>query len=231
MFGSMLMMHLGELAGTTRLLLVRVAVVLDLALDGLAVGDLRLADVGLDVELALHAVDQDVEVQLAHAGDDRLTGLFVGVDLERRVFLGEPLDRGAELLLVALGLRLDRDLDHGAGNVIDSRTICFLRIGQGLTRRGVLEAHHGDDLTGADRRDLCTLVGVHLVDLADPLLAALGHVDDRAAGLEATRVDAQVGQLAEVRVGRDLEGQGRRTARSPWAHGCRSWSRRGGRGP
>src|SRR5690606_5793286 len=33
--------------------------------DRLAIGDLRLADVGLDLELALHAVDDDLEVQLA----------------------------------------------------------------------------------------------------------------------------------------------------------------------
>ena len=35
--------------------------------DRLAVGDLRLADVGGDRELAHHAVDEHVEVQLAHA--------------------------------------------------------------------------------------------------------------------------------------------------------------------
>jgi hypothetical protein len=35
--------------------------------DGLAVGHLRLADVGLDAKLALHAVNQNFEVQLTHA--------------------------------------------------------------------------------------------------------------------------------------------------------------------
>src|SRR6185312_12206439 len=47
------------------------------AANRLAIGHLRLADVGLDLELALHAVDDDLEVQLAHAGDDRLTRLLV----------------------------------------------------------------------------------------------------------------------------------------------------------
>ena len=42
------------------------------------VGDLRLADARLDAELALQAVDDDLEVQLAHAGDDDLAGLLVG---------------------------------------------------------------------------------------------------------------------------------------------------------
>ena len=45
--------------------------------DRLAVGDLRPADVGVDVELALEAVDDDLEMQLAHPGDQRLAGLLV----------------------------------------------------------------------------------------------------------------------------------------------------------
>ena len=95
----------------------------------------------------------------------------------------------------------------GAGNVIDSRTTWLLRVGQGVTGLGVLEAHDGHDLAGADRRDLLTLVGVHLVDLADPLLAAVDRVDHGRAGLELAGVDADVDQLAEVRVGGDLVGQ------------------------
>ena len=65
------------------------AFLFDLAADRLAVGDLRLADVRLDLELALHAIDDDVEVQLAHAGNDGLAGFLVGADAERRVFLRE----------------------------------------------------------------------------------------------------------------------------------------------
>ena len=45
---------------------------LDRAADRLAIGDLWLADVGLDLELTLHAVDDDFEVQLTHTGDDGL---------------------------------------------------------------------------------------------------------------------------------------------------------------
>ncbi|MNJ79558.1 hypothetical protein D3C77_776210 [compost metagenome] len=45
--------------------------VADLA-NGFAVGHLRLADRGLDVELALHAVDQDLQMQLPHARNDGL---------------------------------------------------------------------------------------------------------------------------------------------------------------
>ena len=85
--------------------------------DRLAVGDLGLADVGVDLELPQHAVDDHLEVQLAHAGDDRLTGLLVGVLLEGGVFLGELLEGVAQLVLVGLGLRLDGHVDHGLGEL------------------------------------------------------------------------------------------------------------------
>src|SRR5690606_5412459 len=65
-------LDLRELARPTSLLLVGVVVLVHRATDRLAVGDLRLAYVGLDLELTPHAVDEDVEVQLTHAGDDRL---------------------------------------------------------------------------------------------------------------------------------------------------------------
>src|SRR6185437_3424314 len=42
--------------------------------DRLLVGDLRLALVGVDAELAEKAVDDDLQVELAHALDDRLAG-------------------------------------------------------------------------------------------------------------------------------------------------------------
>ena len=81
----------------------------DLLANGLAIRHLRLADVGLDFVLAHHAVDDDFEVQLAHAGDDGLSGVGIGVNLEGGIFLGQLGERHAHLFLVGLGLGLDRD--------------------------------------------------------------------------------------------------------------------------
>ncbi len=89
----------------------------DVLADRLAVRDLGLADVRADVELAHHAVDDDLEVELAHPGDDRLVRLLVRVDAERRVFLHELRERHAHLFLVGLRLRLDRERDDGLGEL------------------------------------------------------------------------------------------------------------------
>ena len=100
--GDRLEAHLDvtELALTARLA-DELAFRLGLARDGLAIRDLRLADVRTDVELADHAVDDDLEVQLAHPADDGLVRFRVRVDLEGRVFLHELRERDAHLFLVA----------------------------------------------------------------------------------------------------------------------------------
>ena len=59
--------HVAVLAPAAGLADVALLDLLDRVGDGLAVGDLRLADVRGDRELAHHPVDEHVEVQLAHA--------------------------------------------------------------------------------------------------------------------------------------------------------------------
>ncbi len=58
---------------------------------GFAVGDLRTTNVRLYAKLTLHAVNDDFQMQLAHPGDNRLAGLFVRVQAERRIFRRQTL--------------------------------------------------------------------------------------------------------------------------------------------
>ena len=78
----------------------------------LAVRDLRSSDVGADVEFPDQPVHENLEVQLSHAGDDRLTRFVVGVDAERRIFLRQSLQRDGQFLGVGLRLGLDGHVDH-----------------------------------------------------------------------------------------------------------------------
>ena len=87
---------------------------LRLLADGLAIGHLRLAHVGLHVELAHHAVDDDLQVELAHAADDGLRRCPDRCDPEGRIFLRQLAQRDAHLFLVALGLGLDRNRESPA---------------------------------------------------------------------------------------------------------------------
>ena len=97
----------------------------------------------------------------------------------------------------------------GSGKVIDSSTIGALLGGERVAGRRRLEADAGGDLARADLLALLAVVRVHLEDAADALGLAGGRVEDAVAGLELAGVDAEVGQLADVRVGHDLEGERR----------------------
>ncbi len=76
-----------KLTRTTRLLDVSVFHRLDSLCDGLAIRHLRLADCRIDVELTLHTVDKNFQVQLTHSGNDRLCGFLIGAHAERGVFV------------------------------------------------------------------------------------------------------------------------------------------------
>ena len=180
-----------------------------LAANGLAIGDLRTSDGGLDLELALQAIDDHLEVQLAHAGDHGLAGLLVGAHLEGRVLLAEALEGDRKLLLVDLGLRLDREVHD---RVVEGHRLEHhrsVRRGQRVARGGLLETDARGDVARVDLVDLLARVRVHHQDAADALGAAGHGVEHAPARGELARVDAEVGELADVRVGHDLEGERR----------------------
>ena len=80
-------------------------------------------------------------------------------------------------------------------------------VAQGVARGRVLEADQGDDVAGVSHVSGLAMVGVHLDDAADPLLAVLGGVEYGVALADHARIDAGEDELAQVHVGHDLEGQ------------------------
>src|SRR4249919_679060 len=205
---TFLRLHLDDdvaVLATTTGLAHELAFLLDLGADRLAVRNLRLADVGFDVELALHAVNEDFQVQLAHAGDDRLAGLFVGTHAERGIFLRQAAQGDTHLFLVDLGLRLHRHRDDGLREDHALERDDVVLRAQRVAGGDVLEADGRRDVAAQHFLDLFALVGVHLQDAADALLLRLDRVVDLVAGVERARVDAEEGERAHEGVGHDLE--------------------------
>src|SRR5690606_7749575 len=67
--------------------------------EGFTISHLRSTNIGFHFEFALHAINQNVEVKLAHALDDRLTGFVVGGYLERGIFRSQTVQSNAHLFL------------------------------------------------------------------------------------------------------------------------------------
>ena len=75
--------------------------------NGLPIGDLGLADIGLYLELAEESVNDDGQMEFPHAGHDHLTGLPVNPGLEGGIFFSQLGQSHFHLLLTGLGLGLD----------------------------------------------------------------------------------------------------------------------------
>jgi len=89
-------------------------------------------------------------------------------------------------------------------------------VAQRVAGGDVLQADERVDVAGRRLVDRVLLVGVHLEQLADALLLALGGVEHLGTGRDATGVHPDVGELAEERVSRDLERQGRERLGGGW---------------
>ncbi len=180
---------------------------LDLLPDRFLVRHLRLADVGFDLKFPLHPVDDDFEVQLAHAADDVLPGLLVRVDAERGIFLGELGERFRHFLLIGLGLRFDGDMDNGIREshlLQDNRVIL---IAQRVAGASPLQAHCGDDIAGKRFVNIFARVRMHAQHAADPLLFVRDRIVHVRTGLQGSGIDTEVRELPDIRVRHDLERQ------------------------
>ena len=176
--------------------------------DGLAIGHLRCADVGAYLELSLQAIDDDLQVQLAHAGDHGLAGLVVYRHAERRVLGGEALERLRHALLIGLGLGLDGDLHDGIGKGHALQHHRPGRVAQGLARACALQADDGDDVAGARLLHVLAVVGVHSQHAADALAPVPPGIENRLARGEDARIDAHERERADEGIAHHLERQG-----------------------
>ena len=194
------------LAVTAGLLCILVLLI-DFLGECLLVGNLRSTDISLNVELTHQSVDDNLQMKLAHAGDDRLARLRIRVLLECRVLFSQLCKCNAELLLASLCLRLDRELDDRLRELHGLEDNRMLLVAERIACRRELEADCCSDITGVNLVKLHSLVCVHLKDTRDTLLLALCGVEDIRAGVQRTRVNSEVSELSDERICHDLECQ------------------------
>ena len=153
---------------------------------GLFVRNLRCAHVGLYVELTQQTVYDDIQMQLAHTGDDGLASLLVRADAEGRIFLCQLDQSVAHLVLAGLGLGLDCDVDNRLRELHGLQDNGILLITDRIAGTGDLEANRGSDIAGVNLVQLISLVGVHLKDTSNTLLLALCCIQYIGTGVQAS---------------------------------------------
>ena len=146
-------------------------------------------------------------MQLAHAADNGLAGLFVQFNGEGWVLSSKLLNSGTQLLLVSLGLRLDGNLDNRIREVHGLQDDWVRTVGQGVTGGGVLQADDCVDVASYRLFNRVFLVGVHLEQLTNAFLLALGGVLYFITRNDLARVNTDEDQLTKEWVCSKLEGQ------------------------
>ena len=146
-------------------------------------------------------------MELAHAADNGLAGLLIQLDGEGWVLSCELLDSGTQLLLVSLGLRLDGNLDNRIREVHGLEDDLVILVTQGVTGGGLFQTDNSINVTGVCLLNRVFLVGVHLEELTDALLLALGGVHNLGTRGDLAGVDAGEGELAKEWVSSNLECQ------------------------
>jgi hypothetical protein len=118
-------------------------------LDRFEVGDLRLPEDRLDAELLPHLAIATSDVNLAVAADQKLVRARVAGDPKDRILFHQPGQGGRDLVLVTLGLRLDRERDRRLGEGDREVLHRMRRIGEGLGRPGFLQLRDAAEIAGA----------------------------------------------------------------------------------
>src|SRR5208282_4236064 len=178
--------------------------------DGFAVSHLRLANIRFDLVLAHHAIDDDFEMQLAHAADNGLSAVRVSVNFEGRIFLGKTAERHAHLFLISLGLGLDRNRNYG-----NRKRDGFEGDGMGfitnrVARADIFQTDCGADIARQNLADIFAFVGVHLEQASNALGSSPSRAKHGVARLNLAGINTNESQLAHERISHDLESQRRK---------------------
>ena len=148
-------------------------------------------------------------MQLAHAAQDGLAGLAVGLQMQRGIGAHHLAERGAELLLLGLGLRLHRHADDGIRESACARAPPDWPQSHSVSPVSVSASDTSAMMSPARASSIgIGFLGEHLDHAADLLALAARRILHRGALGQHARIHADEGQRA-VDVVDDLEGQRR----------------------
>ena len=221
-------MHLAELTGAARLLLVAVVGLSHLG-DGLAVGNLRCDIFVGELVLLLDARAENVQVVFALSLNDRLLQLLGVFHQNRRVLELGVVEHLAQLLLVGLILAFEGGAVARLGEYDRFDRHRSRRSRQRVVRARALQLHRAADVAGHELRDLHAVLACHGEQLRKFFLIARAGIHQFGTLGDLAADHTEIGDLADVLldlalederhggrrlVGRDLLALGREERRS-----------------
>ena len=170
----------------------------------------RLTHIPLNLELALHPVNQYLQVKLAHAGHDSLPGFVVIVNLECGIFVRQLHQRIRQLILVGARARLNRNRYDRFGETDGFKHDGVGLVADGVARRRELQAHRRRNLAGMHLFDVFAVLCVHLHDAPQPLAPPVAGIVHRRPRRRSAGIHPKIHQPPDIRIRHSLERQRRK---------------------
>lgn len=152
------------------------AFALDGAGYGLAVCDLRTADLALNVELAYKPIHDYFKVKFAHAAYYGLARFLIGKGTEGGVLIGKLCKRKAHLFLAGLGFGLYGHLYNRIRNLYGFKQQRMLFIAKRIARAGLLQSAKRSYVARVRLGNFGTAGGMDKGYLANALALTLGSI-------------------------------------------------------
>ena len=158
-----------------------------------------------NLEFTFQTIDDNVEMQLTHTRNNRLTTLLVRSYGESRILFGKFGKPVVQFRNIGLALRLNGNRDHC---VWESHRLQYDRmslITKRITGTDILETYSGTNITRINALHRDFLVRVHLEQTTDTLFFARTRIVNIRAGSHFTRVNTEEHQATHKRIGSNFE--------------------------
>ena len=165
-----------------------------------AVRHLRRTHVGLHVELAFHAVHDNIQVQFTHTANNGLAGFFIRADAESLVFFGQPRQSIGHFFFVGFRFRLhsNRDYRFREGDTFQHNR--SLRRADSLPHAGVLNSHRSGNFPGGKFFYFFTLIGHHTHHTAKAFCSIFPREENGIPGFNRTGINAEETEFSYKRI-------------------------------
>ena len=138
------------------------------------IGNLRRANICLDLKLSQESVNNDLQMELTHTGNDGLPGFRICIGFECGILFRQLHERNAHFFLSCLRFRFDGNTDDRLREFHRLKNDRMLFIAEGIACGSVFHTDHRGNITGINRITIFSVICVHLHDSAQTLACTLG---------------------------------------------------------
>ena len=178
------------------------------ATNGFAIRNLRRVQLHVDAVALLQTADDDFDVLLAAAREQKFLGLRIAIEAQRLIFFEDALDGVAEAIFILAALGGNREGDGGLRQMHRVISNDGRLVAQGVAGDGLFELCDGADVAGFEIGDRLDGLAFETADVRQAFGGAAAGVDEIGVVLDDARDHLEVSDAAGERVGDGFEDEG-----------------------